>query len=146
LYPEPYFDGKSLSKEHEEIKRDGFEPDTILQAQPDLPVYGLNIAMGCIFRHTGPARIRPLQPNDVSINKIRKSRIIAQDQGNGYQLLGYLAPRHNVKYTALGISLIAHFPHLEMTLCKLHQHVTEAQGVNTCTGYKGKYANYQAIQ
>ncbi len=54
MYPEPYFDKKELSKEHDEIRRTGFEPDTFLPIQPDLPVYGLNIAMGWPF----PARLK----------------------------------------------------------------------------------------
>jgi len=49
LYPEPYFDKEVLDKEHEEIRKNGFEPDTILITQTDLTVYGLNIAIGWPF-------------------------------------------------------------------------------------------------
>lgn len=48
-YPEPYFSKKELDEEYEEILKNGFEPDAFLSTQPDLPVYGLNLAIGWPF-------------------------------------------------------------------------------------------------
>lgn len=53
-YPEPYFSRKELNKEYEEILKSGFESDVILSTQLDLPVYGLNLAIGWPF----PAPLR----------------------------------------------------------------------------------------
>lgn len=46
MYPEPYYDRAHWLEAQDEILRNGFAPDYILPLQPDLPVYGLNIAMG----------------------------------------------------------------------------------------------------
>lgn len=59
MYPESYFDKEVLSKEHKEIRKNGFKPDTILLDQPDMPVYGLNIAIGWPF----PAPLRKSYEN-----------------------------------------------------------------------------------
>lgn len=48
-YPEPYFSRKELDEEYEKIFKSGFEPDAFLSTQPDLPVYGLNLAIGWPF-------------------------------------------------------------------------------------------------
>lgn len=46
MYPLPYFDAQAWRRFRQDILANGFQPDPILTADPDRPVYGLNLAFG----------------------------------------------------------------------------------------------------